>query len=82
MAEPKPPQSGAAVRAERAAQKAKESAERAKRRANRAEADSLKQQQRDAKSARDKLRWGREWKELDKLQRNLGAKERRLRKDT
>ena len=80
MAEPKPPQSAAAARAERAAKKAKEAAESAQRKANRVEADSLKQQRRDAKSARNKLPWGRDRKELDKLQRDLGAKERRLRK--
>ena len=80
MAEPKPPQSAAAVRAERAAQKAKEAAERAQRKANRVEADSLKQQRRDAKRAQSKIHWGRDWKALDKLQRDLGAQERRLRK--
>lgn len=79
MAEPKPPQSTAASRAERAAQKAKEKLERAQREANRKEANSLEQQQRDAKRARNKLPWGRERKEHDKLQRNLGAKARRLR---
>jgi hypothetical protein len=80
MAEPKPPQSPAAARAERAAQRAKDKLERAQRDANRKEADSLEQQQRDAKRARNKLSWGREWKDHDKLQRNLGAKARRLRK--
>jgi hypothetical protein len=80
MAEPKPPQSAAAARAERAAQKAKADAERTQRKADRAEAGSLKKQQQDAKRARSKLPWGRDWKDLDKLQRNLGARERRLRK--
>ena len=80
MAESKPPQSTAAARAERAAQKAKEKLERAQREANRKEANSLEQQQRDAKRARNKLPWGRERKEHDQLQRNLGAKARRLRK--
>jgi hypothetical protein len=74
------PQSAAAARSERAAQKAKETAERAQRKANRAEADSLKQQRSDAKRVQSKLPWGRDWKALDKLQRDLGAQERRLRK--
>jgi hypothetical protein len=58
----------------------RETAEREQRKANRAEADSLKQQRRDAKRAQSKLHWGRDWKALDKLQRDLGAQERRLRK--
>lgn len=67
MADPKPPQSAAAARAER-------DAARRKKIADRAEIKSLKEQQRDAKRARNKLPWGSERKKLDKLQRDLGAK--------
>jgi len=80
MADPKPPPSAAAVRAARAAQKAKDAALNAQRIADRREAESLKQQRSDAKRERSKLPWGRDWKAKDKEQRELGAKERRLRK--
>lgn len=70
MADPKPPQSAAAARAER-------DAARRKKIADRAEIKSLKEQQRDAKRARNKLPWGSERRKLDKLQRDLGAKIRK-----
>jgi hypothetical protein len=70
MADPKPPQSARAARAERDAAKKKKDADRA-------ELKSLKEQQRDAKRARNKLPWGSERKGFDKLQRDLGAKIRK-----
>ena len=72
MADPKPPQSAAAARAERVAARKKKAADRA-------ELKSLKEQQRDAKRARNKLPWGSERKGFDKLQRDLGGKIRNLR---
>ena len=80
MAAQDPPRSPAGIRADRAAEKAKRSAVERQRKADQIKADELKREQQARKQEQRKLSWGRDWAALDKQIRELGRRERELRR--